>query len=194
VLCTQDCWKSKGIPFLWLTQLESSCHSNMRSQLSWFCFILNKLFLLRKMVFLPGSELTTNVWPLCLRRRGYLLLLLNVCSDSCGSWARSRENRHFRVDQPVVPKWKKSSWLPCCGTPFAGSEKRGSLAALLLTLTRKRCWCWHARSREAPPCVSERCTRLGLRWFEELEFLNFKFLIYFVHPTRLALVLIIFVF
>ena len=127
MLCTQDCWKSKGIPFLWLTQLKSSCHSNMRSQLSWFCFILNKLFLLRKMVFLPGSELTTNVWPLCLQRRGYLLLLLNVWSDSCGSWARSRENRHVRVDQPVVPNLKKSSWLSCCGTPFVCSEKGGHL-------------------------------------------------------------------
>lgn len=51
VLCTQDFWKSKEKPFLWLTQLKSSCHSNVRSQLSCFCFILNKLFLLRKMFF-----------------------------------------------------------------------------------------------------------------------------------------------
>lgn len=121
VLCTQDCWKSKGIPFLWLTQLKSSCHSNMRSQLSWFCFILNKLFLLRKMVFLPGSELTTNVWPLCWQRRG------SCCCCPIELIVVGLEQEAGRA--PTLSRWptcgtnqKDSSWLPCCG-PRVCSEK-----------------------------------------------------------------------
>lgn len=121
VLCTQDCWKSKGIPFLWLTQLKSSCHSNMRSQLSWFCFILNKLFLLRKMVFLPGSELTTNVWPLCWQRRG------SCCCCPVELIVVGLEQEAGRA--PTLSRWstcgtsqKNCGWWPCCG-PRVCSEQ-----------------------------------------------------------------------
>lgn len=64
MLCTQDFWKSKEKPFLWLTQLKSSCHSNMGSQLSCFCFILNKLFLLRKMFFCLEVNWRQTLTPL----------------------------------------------------------------------------------------------------------------------------------
>lgn len=58
---------------------------------------------------------------------------------------------------------------------------KGSLAAFLLSGTGRRC------------CKKQGSTTpsLGLRWLEELELLNFKFLIYFVHPTCLPLVLIL---
>lgn len=107
-------------------------------------------------------------------------------------WVLSKkqgEHRHFRVDRPVVPI--RRILADCLAVAPVLAVKKGSLAAFLLSGTGQRCCCWHARSREAPPCASERWPSLGLRWLEELEFLNFKFLIYFVHPTRLPLVLIL---
>lgn len=155
VLCTQDCWKSKGIPFLWLTQLKSSCHSNMRSQLSWFCFILNKLFLLRKMVFLPGSELTTNVWPLCLQRRGccccsmFDLIVVGLEQEAGRTDTFALTSLLYQIWRNLVdclavapPLFAVKKGVTCCFTPHLDEEavlmlackKQGSTTLRLRTV------------------------------------------------------------
>lgn len=182
--------KVKEYPFYGSHSLKVAVTQNMRSQLSWFCFILNKLFLLRKSwFFCLEVNWRQTLWPPLFAAEGFRAAAAAHCLIS-QLWVLS-EKRHFGLDQPLVPERKESSWLSCRGPPLWWQWKRGSLAALLLTLTGKRCWCWHARSRGAPPCIWERWPSLGLRWFEELELLNFKFVISFVHPPCLALVLIL---
>lgn len=188
VLCTQDCWKSKGIPFLWLTQLKSSCHSNMRSQLSWFCFILNKLFLLRKMVFLPGSELTTNVWPLCLQQRGTCCCCCCCCSMIVAGLEQEAGRLALWRWPACFTKSEESSWLSGCGTPLVCGEG-GHLLLYSSTLRGSGADAVMQEAGKHPPASQNGVQVWG---FDELEFLNFMFLICFVHPTCLALVLIFF--
>lgn len=142
MLCTQDFWKSKEKPFLWLTQLKSSCHSNVRSQLSCFCFILNKLFLLRKMFFCLEVNWRQTFDPFVCSWGGTC-----CCSDRvCLEQEAGRPSISFWLSQCV----NSEGSLVLLWPPFVCSEGDH------LLLGPQRWWgngavCWHARSRGKHP-------------------------------------------
>lgn len=139
MLCIQDFWKSKGKPFLWLTQLKSSCHSNMGSQLSCFCFILNKLFLLRKMFFCLEVNWRQTLTPL-FAAEGVLTAaqILYVLSKKQG-------DHQFHFDYHGVSILKDHSVTV---TPFVCSEGD---PLLLGPQHDEGAVCWRARSRGKHP-------------------------------------------
>lgn len=134
VLCTQDFWKSKEKPFLWLTQLKSSCHSNVRSQLSCFCFILNKLFLLRKMFFCLEVNWRQTFDPfVCSWGVLAAAQILYVLSKKQG-------DHHFDLSRCVNSEGSLVlPWPPL----FAA---KGIVCFSVLNLMRKWC-CWLARKK-----------------------------------------------
>lgn len=135
MLCTQDFWKSKEKPFLWLTQLKSSCHSNMGSQLSCFCFILNKLFLLRKMFFCLEVNWRQTLTPLFAAERVLAAAqILYVLSKKQG-------DHQFHFDYRGVSILKDHSVTV---TPFVCSEGD---PLLLGPQHDEGAVCWRARSR-----------------------------------------------
>lgn len=78
------------------------------------------------MVFLPGSELTTNVWPLGSQPEGSFAAAA-PCLSSDSLWVFEQDagrSDTFRVDRPRVPN-PEGIWLIGCGTPLVCSEKRG---------------------------------------------------------------------
>lgn len=141
VLCTQDFWKSKEKPFLWLTQLKSSCHSNVRSQLSCFCFILNKLFLLRKMFFCLEVNWRQTFDPFVCSRG------VTCCSDLvCPEQEAGRPSFWLIA---VCPFWRITSVTV---TPLC-LQRRGSFAPRSSTRWGHTWCCWLARKkpgRQAP--------------------------------------------
>lgn len=127
MLCTQDFWKSKEKPFLWLTQLKSSCHSNMGSQLSCFCFILNKLFLLRKMFFCLEVNWRQTLTPL-FAAEGVLAAaqILYVLSKKQGD-----HQFHFDYHGVSILKDHSVTVTPLC------LQRRGSFASLSVLNTMR---------------------------------------------------------
>lgn len=143
--------KSKGIPFLWLTQLPVAVTQTRAHSLSWFCFILNKF------VSLEEKKHKTH-WFFCLGVNwrqpfdppfvcSWGVLCCCCCSVAEPTLAalvqRRRENGAFALTA-VFYLLGRTQHRPLVGV-------RSLL--LLLIHTRKRCWCWHTRSsREADPC------------------------------------------
>lgn len=148
VLCTQDFWKSKEKPFLWLTQLKSSCHSNVRSQLSCFCFILNKLFLLRKMFFCLEVNWRQTFDPFVCSWG-----VTCCCSDLvCPEQEAGRPSFWLIA---VCPFWRIAS-VPV--TPFVCSE--GDHCFSVLNPLRTWC-CWLARRKPGEHRKPHHSARAG---------------------------------
>lgn len=135
VLCTQDFWKSKEKPFLWLTQLKSSCHSNVRSQLSCFCFILNKLFLLRKMFFCLEVNWRQTFDPFVCSWGVTCCCSDLVCLEQEAGRPSFWLSRCVNSEGSLVLPW------PLC------LQWRGSFASRSSTWWGNGAVCWHARSR-----------------------------------------------
>lgn len=109
-------------------------------------------------------------------------------SDSCGSQTRSRETFALILTILLYQIWRISSLLCCCVPLFTVNGDQWLLSPhlyeeMVLLLACKK---------QGKHLKSQNSVRI---WdsvdFEELEFLNFKFLICFVHLTCLALVLIL---
>lgn len=164
MLCTQDFWKSKEKPFLWLTQLKSSCHSNMGSQLSCFCFILNKLFLLRKMFFCLEVNWRQTLTPL-FAEEGVLAAaqILYVLSKKQGD-----HQFHFDYHGVSILKDHSVTVSPLC------LQWRGSFASRSSTQDEGAV-CWHARSGASTLSLSPQCTSRGLCWLKSRSSWNLSF-------------------
>lgn len=174
MLCTQDFWKSKEKPFLWLTQLKSSCHSNMGSQLSCFCFILNKLFLLRKMFFCLEVNWRQTLTPL-FAAEGVLAAaqILYVLSKKQGD-----HQFHFDYHGVSILKDHSVTVTPLC------LQWRGSFASR--SSTRWGCCLLACKKRGKHSKPLTTVHESGALLVEEPEFLKFKFwFILFTHHVWL---------
>lgn len=139
--------KVKEKTFLWLTQLKVAVTQNMRSQSSWFCFILNKLFLLRKMFFCLEVNWRQTFDPFVCSFGGTLPLLLLLLDLIVVGLTQE-------AGRPTLWYWpscciRSEESLVCCVALSPCLQWMGINGCYLLIYTRKWCCCWHARNRES---------------------------------------------